>query len=227
VRRQTALLLAAMISAISLCLAMPALARPRPGVDLGIHITAPPSLAVVPGLPVYYAPTLPYNYFFDGTTYYVFLRNHWYAAPTYNGPWGMISVSRVPAPILAVPVQYYKVPPPAPPAPAVPLGINLPAPPALAVVPGFPVYYAPTLPYNYFMYANVYYVFLNNQWYYAPTYNGPWVRIAVAQVPPPILAVPVEYYRAPPAHWTRPGPPPWAEGGRGYGHWHEREERHR
>jgi YXWGXW repeat-containing protein len=140
VRRQTALLLAAMISAISLCLAMPALARPRPGIDLGIHITAPPSLAVVPGLPVYYAPTLPYNYFFDSTTYYVFLRNHWYAAPTYNGP---------------------------------------------------------------------------------------WVKIAVAQVPPPILAVPVEYYRAPPAHWTRPGPPPWAEGGRGYGHWHEREERHR
>jgi hypothetical protein len=182
---------------------------------------------VVPGLPVYYAPTLPYNYFFDGTTYYIFLRNHWYAAPTYNGPWGMIPVTRVPAPILAIPLQYYKVPPTAPPGPAVTVGINLAAPPALAVVPGFPVYYAPTLPYNYFMYGNVYYLFLNNQWYYAPTYNGPWVRIAVAQIPPPILAVPVEYYRVPPEHWRRPGPPPWAEEGRGNGRWHEREERHR
>jgi hypothetical protein len=107
------------------------------------------------------------------------------------------------------------------------LGIHLTAPPPLAVVPGFPVYYAPTLLYNYFMYGNVYYVFLNNRWYYAPTFNGPWVRIAVAQIPPPILAVPVEYYRAPPEHWRRPGPPPWAEEGRGYAHWHEREERHR
>jgi hypothetical protein len=42
VRRQTALLLAAMIYAISLCLTTPALARPSPGVNLGIHLAAPP-----------------------------------------------------------------------------------------------------------------------------------------------------------------------------------------
>ena len=225
--RRAALLLTFISCAISLGLARPTIARPRPGVDLGIRLAAPPPLTVVPGLPVYYAPTLPYNYFFDGTTYYVFFHNHWYSAPTYSGPWVRIPVARVPAPILAIPVQYYKVPPPAPPGSGVNLGLNLPAPPQMAPVPGFPVYSAPALPYNYFMYGNVYYLFLNDQWYYAPTYNGPWTMITVAQVPPPILAVPVEYYRSPPGHWRRPGPPPWAEEGRGHARWHDREERHR
>jgi hypothetical protein len=32
----------------------------------------------------------------------------------------------------------------------------------------------------------------------------------VERVPRPILAVPVEYYNAPPADWKKHGPPPWA-----------------
>jgi hypothetical protein len=106
------------------------------------------------------------------------------------------------------------------------LGITLGAPPPLVTVPGLPVYYAPMLPYNYFVYGNVYYLFRHRHWYYAPSYNGPWAMIAVAQVPPPILAVPVEYYRSPPGHWKRPGPPPWAGQGRGHGHGPHKEERH-
>jgi hypothetical protein len=29
--------------------------------------------------------------------------------------------------------------------------------------------------------------------------------------PKPILAVPVPYYKKPPSHWKKHGPPPWAE----------------
>jgi hypothetical protein len=32
----------------------------------------------------------------------------------------------------------------------------------------------------------------------------------VEHVPQPILAVPVTYYKAPPGHWKKGGPPPWA-----------------
>ncbi len=106
------------------------------------------------------------------------------------------------------------------------LGINLgPTPPPLAVVPapavavpGPPVYYAPGLPYNYFVYRNVYYLFRDARWFRARHYGGPWVAIAIAQVPRPILAVPVDFYRERPARWARHGPPPWA---------HERASEHR
>jgi hypothetical protein len=48
--------------------------RPALGhVSIGIHVTpppivlsAPPELVVVPGSPVFYAPGVPYNYFFHG-----------------------------------------------------------------------------------------------------------------------------------------------------------------
>lgn len=90
------------------------------------------------------------------------------------------------------------------------IGIQIGAPPQLVVVPGTPVYYAPALPHNYFYYGGQYYLFSNDTWYFAPTYNGPWAAIAVEFVPRPILAVPVPYYKAPPGHWKRHGPPPWA-----------------
>ncbi len=94
------------------------------------------------------------------------------------------------------------------------IGINLgPAPPQLVVVPGSPVYYAPQLPYNYFHYGGQYYVFHDDAWYFAPSYNGPWAPIALEYVPPPILRVPGSYYRVPPGHWKehhKHGPPPWA-----------------
>lgn len=108
------------------------------------------------------------------------------------------------------------------------LGINLgPTPPPLVVVPGPvmavpgppppPVYYAPDLPYNYFMYGNVYYLYHDARWFRARHYNGPWTAIGIGQVPHPVLAVPVDHYRNRPAQWARHGPPPWA---------HEREREH-
>lgn len=104
------------------------------------------------------------------------------------------------------------------------LGIHIgPPPPPLVVVPGPvvvapgppgppppPVYYAPNLPYNYFVYRHVYYLYHGGRWFRARRYDGPWTAIAIAQVPRPILAVPSEHYRNRPAHWEQHGPPPWA-----------------
>ena len=105
------------------------------------------------------------------------------------------------------------------------LGINLgPTPPPLVVVPGPvvaapgpPVYYAPNLPYNYFVYQNVYYLYRDTRWFRTRHYDGPWVAIAIGQVPRAVLAVPVDHYRNRPGHWAQHGPPPWA---------HEREREH-
>jgi hypothetical protein len=101
------------------------------------------------------------------------------------------------------------------------LGINIgPTPPPLVVVPGPavvgppgpppPVYTAPGLPYNYFVYQKAYYLYHDGRWFRARRHNGPWTAIAIAQVPRPILAVPVEHYRVRPSHWEHHGPPPWA-----------------
>lgn len=115
------------------------------------------------------------------------------------------------------------------------LGINLgPQPPPVVVVPPPvvavpgppppPVYYAPTLPYNYFVYQNVYYLYHEGRWFRGRRYNGPWTAIAINRVPRPILAVPAERYHNRPEHWEQHGPPPWAheqaQERRGQGHGH-------
>ena len=81
------------------------------GVNIDINLPGPPSLVIIPRTPVAYAPAAPANLFFYGGQYYVFASNGWYAGPTYNGPWGVIAPAYVPAPILAVPVRYYRKPP--------------------------------------------------------------------------------------------------------------------
>jgi hypothetical protein len=89
------------------------------------------------------------------------------------------------------------------------------APPQLVVVTGTPVYYAPAVSFNYFFYSGRYYVFHDGAWFYAAAFNGPWTFVALERVPRPILAVPVAYYRIPPGHWKKDGPPPWAEHAKG------------
>ena len=100
------------------------------------------------------------------------------------------------------------VAPPPPPPPVV-----VTAPP-LVVVPGTAVCYAPAVPYNFFFFAGRYYTFHDGAWFYATIYNGPWVFLPVEHVPPPVLAVPVAYYRVPAGHWKKGGPPPSAGHGR-------------
>ena len=95
---------------------------------------------------------------------------------------------------------------------SVDIGINLPAPPPLVAVPGVPVMYAPGAPANYFFYGGSYWVFANGIWYEGGGYDGPWVAVAPAFVPRPLLAVPVRYYHVPPpawARWRRERPPHW------------------
>jgi len=60
-----------------------------------------------------YAPDVSANYFFSGGQYYVFASGVWYASPGYNGPWLAVAPEYVPRPILAVPLRYYRTPPPA------------------------------------------------------------------------------------------------------------------
>jgi hypothetical protein len=106
------------------------------------------------------------------------------------------------------------------------IGINLPAPPPLVPVPGTVVTYAPGVPANYFFYGGQYWVFVNGGWYASGGYNGPWVFVAPAYIPRPLLAVPLRYYRLPPhrwRHWRRDAPPRWS---RAWGkHWVEHPER--
>ena len=105
------------------------------------------------------------------------------------------------------------------------LGIRIgPTPPALVAVPplgggaprGTPsspsprVYTAPTLPYNYFVYQRHCYLYHEGHWFRGRQHTGPWKVISIAEVPPPVLAVPVEQYKVRPRHWARHGRPPWA-----------------
>jgi hypothetical protein len=76
-----------------------------------IIIATPPQLVVVPGSPVYYAPSASINFFAYGGQYYSFHEGAWFIATTHGGPWSAIKRERVPQPVLAVPVTYYRIPP--------------------------------------------------------------------------------------------------------------------
>lgn len=94
------------------------------------------------------------------------------------------------------------------------IGINLPMLPALVQVPGYPVYYAPRLGYNYFFYDGMYWVFQNDNWYASSWYNGPWEFVEPEYVPLFILRIPVRYYRRPPMYfrgWRPYDPPRWGD----------------
>ena len=88
---------------------LPAPAQVR--IDIGIQLPGPPPLVVIPGAPVYYAPSAPANVFFYGDQYWVFHAGGWHVGPTWGGPWVVVNPVVVPRPILLVPVRYYKVPP--------------------------------------------------------------------------------------------------------------------
>ena len=122
--------------------------------------------------------------------------------------------------------------------PSVNFGLNIGAPPPLVAVPGLPVYQAPSVPDNYFVYQGSYYLYHGGGWHYSRHYNGPWMALQLHQVPQPILAVPVPYYKKPPSHWKKHGPPPWAEAkgydkekghgkGKGHGKHEDKNEGHR
>ena len=98
--------------------------------------------------------------------------------------------------------------------PHVTIGINLPLYPDLEPIPGYPVYYAPSLDANYFFYDGMYWIYRDDNWYASSWYNGPWGLIGPAEVPLFILRVPVRYYRQPPMYfrgWYADSPPRWGD----------------
>ena len=108
--------------------------------------------------------------------------------------------------------------------PGLSIGINVPVYPQLVRVPGYPVYYAPSLGSNYFFYDGMYWVFQGDHWYASSWYNGPWWVVAPDAVPVYVLRVPVRYYRNPPRYfhgWQPAYAPRWGE------HWgHDWDRRH-
>ena len=76
-----------------------------------VVVAAPPQVVVLPGSPVYYAPGADFNLFVYSGRHYRFHDGHWFVAAAHGGPWTFVARDRVPQPVLAVPVGYYKVPP--------------------------------------------------------------------------------------------------------------------
>jgi hypothetical protein len=95
------------------------------------------------------------------------------------------------------------------------------APPQIVVIPGTSVYYAPAVEANFFFHSGRYYTYHEGAWFHAKTHNGPWSFVALEHVPRPVLAVPVAYYKIPPGHAKKAGPPPWAGHGHGKGPKHK------
>ena len=94
------------------------------------------------------------------------------------------------------------------------VGINVPVFPRLVLVPGYPVYYDPSISLNYFFYDGLYWVYISDRWYASSWYNGPWGVVEHRYVPMYVLRVPVRYYRQPPAYfrgWRADAPPRWDE----------------
>lgn len=90
----------------------------RAGVNVNVNIgpppivlAAPPALVVVPGSTVYYAPDVSINLFSYRGRFYSFHDGAWFYATSHRGPWAAIAIERVPRPVVAVPVTYYRVPP--------------------------------------------------------------------------------------------------------------------
>ena len=107
--------------------------------------------------------------------------------------------------------------------PNVSIGINLPLFPHLVPVPGYPVYYAPSVNANYFFYDGMYWVYQDDNWYASSWYNGPWGFVEPEVVPLFVLRIPVRYYQQPPVYfrgWHSNAPPRW---GQHWGHgWEQR-----
>ncbi len=97
---------------------------------------------------------------------------------------------------------------------SVSIGLDIPVYPRLVAIPGYPVYYAPSLDANYFFYDGMYWYFDGATWYDSPWYNGPWTVIDPFYVPSFILRVPVRYYHRPPVWfrgWRAAEAPRWHE----------------
>ncbi|MBX3649896.1 MAG: hypothetical protein KF771_00815 [Burkholderiales bacterium] len=113
------------------------------------------------------------------------------------------------------------------------IGIHHAGYPELVLVPGYPVYYAPQLPANYFFYDGYYWLYHEDHWYMSDWYDGPWTAVDPDEVPLFVLRVPVRYYVSPPLYfhgwyvdaaprWHIHWGPRWTRYRPGWDHWDRR-----
>ena len=76
----------ALVLAVLIVAAVAAPGQAQVQINVGIELPGPPTLAVIPGVPVYYAPRAPKNIFFYGHQYWLYHGDGWYTGPNWNGP---------------------------------------------------------------------------------------------------------------------------------------------
>jgi len=109
--RYALIVLLVLLCSVSSAAGQVSIAIGPPSVSIGINLPSFPTLVVVPGYPVYYAPRLDTNLFFYDGLYWVYQGDKWYASSWYNGPWGLVAPEIVPAFVLRIPLRYYRHPP--------------------------------------------------------------------------------------------------------------------
>lgn len=103
--------------AAGLFAAKPANANVGPGIHAATHTpppvvaTLPGPLVAIPGSAVQYVPAARFNLFAYAGRFYSHHDGAWFFATSHRGPWTLVAAERVPGPVLAVPVTYYKIPP--------------------------------------------------------------------------------------------------------------------
>jgi hypothetical protein len=80
------------------------------------------------------------------------------------------------------------------------------APPAMIVIPGTYAYYAPDAEADLFFYHGYWYRPYQGGWYYSLRYNGPWGRVTIGNVPPPLVSLRPGYRNVPPGYERMPYP---------------------
>lgn len=73
--------------------------RPPPPPPVQIVIEEPPQFIYPSSLGFYVAIGIPYDMFYISNRYYIYRGDRWYFAPSYNGPWRVITYQRLPGPL--------------------------------------------------------------------------------------------------------------------------------
>ncbi len=83
------------------------------GVNVNINIplpslviSGPPTMMVIPGSYVYFAPDVEADLFFYRGYWYRPYQGEWYYSVEYNGPWGRIAIGNVPTALINLPPDY-------------------------------------------------------------------------------------------------------------------------
>ncbi len=92
------------------------------------------------------------------------------------------------------------VPPAGPQGVAAPPLYTFPAPPEVVLIPGTYAYFVPAVGFDIFFYHGYWYRPVAGRWYYARTYNGPWVYVSGPRVPPALVSLSPGWRKVPPGY---------------------------